>query len=99
MYISLGGIYLYEIFVIIYFANEITLQSNRLSYCIYASNWPCMSTKFGKLVIIIGEKWKKPIELVVGKIFRMRINLITSVDSLSENLFYTISVDFFFLRY
>lgn len=81
MYISLGGIYMYEIFVIIYLANEITLQSDRLSYCIYESNWPCMSTKFRKLVIIIGEKWKKPIIVVVGKIFRMRIHLITSVNN------------------
>ncbi|XP_037034427.1 odorant receptor 94a-like [Bradysia coprophila] len=64
MYLSLGGIYTLDIFVLIYFANEISLKSDRLSGCIYESNWTCMPLMFRKFIVIIGEKWKKPKQLV-----------------------------------
>lgn len=79
MYCSLGGIYIFEIFILVYFSNEIVLESDRLTHSIYGSNWTCMSLKWRKLMVIIVEKWKKPKQLVVGKIFAMRIQLLTSV--------------------
>lgn len=60
MYVALGGIYIYEIFVLIYYANEIALASDQLLSHIYESNWTCMSMKYRKIMIIIVEKWKKP---------------------------------------
>lgn len=79
MYFALGGIYTFEIFVIIYFANEVSLKCDQLNYCIFESNWTDMSLKWKKLMINFCEKCKKPKEFVVGKIFTMRMDLLTSV--------------------
>jgi len=80
MYVFLGGTYIFEIFVLIYYGNEIALASDQLSFRVYESNWMCMPIKCRKLMIIIMEQWRKPQELIVGKIFPMRIKLLTSVN-------------------
>lgn len=80
MYLSLGGVYSFEIFVLVYFANEISLESNRLSGCIYESNWTSMLPTYQKLIVIVGEKWRNTKQLVVGKMFPMRITILKSVN-------------------
>lgn len=79
MYVALAGIYIYEIFLLIYYANETALSSDQLSYQLYESNWTGMPIEYQKIMIVLFEKWKKPTELVVGKVFPMRINILTSV--------------------
>lgn len=79
MYLVLAGVFIFEIYAVIFYADEIAITSNRLSYCIYDSNWTCMSIECQKLIIIISEKWKKPQELIVGKVFAMRMSILTSV--------------------
>lgn len=91
MYISLAGIYLVEIFVIIYFANEISLKCDQLNYRLFESNWTYMSIKWQKVMIIFCEKWKNPKEFIVGKIFTMRIDLLTSV--VINWTFYLLQID------
>lgn len=81
MYVGLGGMYVYEIIVLIYYANEIALASDKLSFHLYGSNWICMSIEYQKMMIIVAEQWRKPLQLVVGKVFPMRINILTSVHN------------------
>lgn len=79
MNFSVAGIYLFEILIVIHFADEISFRCDQLNYRLFESNWTCMSIKWQKLMINACEKWKNPKQFVVGKVFTMRINLLTSV--------------------
>ncbi len=69
----------FEIFFIMYLANEITIESGRLSYCLFESNWIDQSESTKKIVIIFCELIKKPQQLVVF-IYPMNLEKFTSVS-------------------
>lgn len=56
----------FEIFLVMYFGNEIKLSSHRLSYSLFESNWIEESKSLKKSKIILIELLKQPQELVIS---------------------------------
>lgn len=79
MYISLMGIYVYEIFLLMYYGNEVTLASEDLFTGVYKSNWMDSSVRYRKTAITFMERLKKPQEMRIGKVFPMNLKMLTSV--------------------
>lgn len=69
---------IFEIFVGMYFANEITFESNQLSYCLFESNWMEQSQPVRKCVVFACEVLKKPQELLI-LIYPMNLGAFTTV--------------------
>ncbi len=69
----------FEIFIIMYLANEITEESDRLSYCLFESNWIDQPEYTKKCVIIMCEMIRSPQQLVVF-IYPMNLETFTSVS-------------------
>lgn len=79
MYVSLMGIYNYEISLLMYYGNEITLASEQLMGSVYHSNWMDLSIKYRKIALIFMERLKRPQEMLIGKLFPLNIKSLTSV--------------------
>lgn len=79
MYFSLTGIYSFEIFLLMYYGNEVTLASEDLFTGVYKSNWMDSSLRFRKTAITFRERLKKPQEMKIGKVFPMNLKMLTSV--------------------
>ncbi len=79
IYIILAMYAFFEIFLLMYLANEITLESDRLSYCLFESNWIDQPEHTRKCVIIMCEMVKSPQKLVVF-IYPMNLDKFTSVS-------------------
>ncbi|XP_037040974.1 odorant receptor 30a-like [Bradysia coprophila] len=56
---------IFDIFLVMYLANDITVTSDRLSYCLFESNWIEQTQSCKKHVLIMGEVLKQPQQLVV----------------------------------
>ena len=69
----------FDIFVILFLANEITLESDRLSYCLFESNWFQQSEATKKCVIIMCEMIKQPQQLTIF-LYPMNLETFTSVS-------------------
>lgn len=70
--------------MVMYFANEIKLESNRLSYCLFESNW-IDELKLGGFITIVSEVLKQPHELIICKIYPMDLEAFTAVSLKTEN--------------
>ncbi len=79
MYVSLMGIYNYEISLLMFYGNEVTLASEELLGSVYHSNWPDLSIKYRKLLLIFMERLKRPQEMLIGKMFPLNLKSLTSV--------------------
>ncbi|XP_037028720.1 odorant receptor 94a-like [Bradysia coprophila] len=55
----------FDIFMVMYLANDITVSSDRLSYCLFESNWIEQTESCKKYVLIMAEMLKKPQQLVI----------------------------------
>lgn len=73
------GIYNYEIALLMYYGNEITLASEQLMGSVYQSNWMDLSIKYRKLALIFMERLKKPQEMLIGKLFPLNLKSLSSV--------------------
>lgn len=69
-----------DIFLVMYLANEIRLTSDRLSYCVFESNWIEQPQSKRKLVILLSEFLKKPQEMVIFKLYTMNLETFTMVS-------------------
>ncbi|XP_037040972.1 putative odorant receptor 71a [Bradysia coprophila] len=56
---------IFDIFLVMYLANGITVASDRLSYCLFESNWIEQTQSCKKYVLIMGEVLKQPQQLVI----------------------------------
>lgn len=56
---------IFDIFLVMYLANEITVASDRISYCLFESNWVDQSELCKRIVLVLGEILKQPQHLVV----------------------------------
>ncbi|XP_037033998.1 odorant receptor 94a-like [Bradysia coprophila] len=65
MYASMLLYGIFDIFLVTYLANEITVASNRLSYCLFESNWVERAESGKKYFLIMGEVLKQPQQLVI----------------------------------
>ncbi len=62
-----------------YLANKITAESDRLSYCLFQSNWMDQSKSTKKCVIIFGEMIRRRQQLVIF-MYPMNLDKFTSVS-------------------
>lgn len=65
-----------------YFGNEITLNSSKLSYCLYESNWTDRSEFYKKIMVTYMEILQQPETLIIGKLFPLSLNIFMSVSIL-----------------
>ncbi|XP_037050264.1 odorant receptor 22a-like [Bradysia coprophila] len=56
---------IFDILFVMYLANDITLASDRLSYCLFESNWTEQTESCKKYVLIMGEVLKQPQRLMI----------------------------------
>lgn len=79
MYVSLMGIYNYEISLLMFYGNEVTLASEELIRCVYNSNWMDLSIRYRRIALIFMERLKKPQEMLIGKVFPLNLKSLSSV--------------------
>lgn len=70
----------FDIFMVMYFGNEIKIASDQLSHCLFESDWPQQSTAVKKCVLFIGEILKQPHQLVI-LIYPMDLKTLTMVSN------------------
>lgn len=78
-YVSLMGIYTYEIFMLMYFGNEVLLSSEKLLTSVYESNWMDLSMRYRKMALTLMERLKREEEMTIAKIFPLNLKMMTSV--------------------
>lgn len=71
---------IFEIFLIMNFGNEIKLASDRLSYCLFESDWINRPQTTKKIVLIFGEFLKQPHQLTVLKLYPLNLETFTRVS-------------------
>lgn len=69
----------FDIFCVMYLGNEITLASDRLSYCLFESNWIEQTESSKKYFIILCEVLKQPQHMVI-LIYPLNLQTFTSVS-------------------
>jgi hypothetical protein len=70
----------FDIFMIMYFGNEIKISSDRLPYCLFQSDWYDQTESSKRSIIIFAELVKHPKELVIGKLYRLTLEAFTKVE-------------------
>lgn len=70
---------LFDIFMVMYFGNEIKVATNCLSNCFFESNWMEQSAMYKRCVVIVMEVLKQPQELVIRKIYPLDLRTFSSV--------------------
>ncbi|XP_037039733.1 odorant receptor 94b-like isoform X2 [Bradysia coprophila] len=75
------------ILITTYLGNEITLTSNRLSYCVFESDWydQPQSTKF--IITILGEFLQQPQVMVVAKLYTLTLETFTRILNFAYSTF------------
>nr|QGW45402.1 odorant receptor 29 [Bradysia odoriphaga] len=76
----------FEIFLLMYFANEITLNSNQMSYCLFESKWIEQSESTKKCVIIFGEIIRIP-QVMTVYIYPMNLEKFMSIANCAYSMF------------
>lgn len=66
--------------MLMYMGNEIKLSSDRLSYCLFESNWIDESQSYKKYVLILAEVVKQPHELIIGKLYPLNLKTFTKAS-------------------
>lgn len=79
IYLAVLSLHIFEIFMVMYFGNEIKSSSNQLSYYLFESNWINQSTSCKVCVIIFGGLLKRPHQMVVGKVYPLTLETFTKV--------------------
>lgn len=74
---------IFDVFMITYFGNELKLLSGQLLYCLFQSSW--YEYQFcSKSILILGERFKQPVELVILKVYPLTLELFTRVCMKAE---------------
>lgn len=71
----------FDIFMLMYFGNEIKLESDRFSYCLFESSWIDQPKVIKDNMIILTEILKQPQQLIICKLYPMNLGTFTSVSS------------------
>lgn len=69
----------FDILMVMYFGNEITLSSDRISYCLFESDWVDQLQSTKKYIIIFGEFMQKPHKLVMIKLYSLTLEIFMRV--------------------
>nr|QGW45409.1 odorant receptor 36 [Bradysia odoriphaga] len=76
-----------DLFMITYFGNEIMLSSDRLSYCLFESDWYNQPQATKKNIIIFGEYLKQPQVFVIGKLYPLTLETFTKILNSAYSMF------------
>lgn len=79
-YITLLVYFIFDMFMTMYFGNEIKLSSNRLSYCLFECNWIDQSHSCKKCFIILTEFIRRPHEMIIGGLYPLNLQTYTRVS-------------------
>ncbi|KAJ6636498.1 Odorant receptor Or2 [Pseudolycoriella hygida] len=77
----------FDVFSVMYFANEIKLKSEELFYNLYQSSWIEQTLKCKKILIIFGERLKQPHVLVVLKMYPLTLETFNKILNSAYNMF------------
>ncbi|KAG4068226.1 hypothetical protein HA402_011949, partial [Bradysia odoriphaga] len=67
----------FDIYMVAYFGNEIKLESSKLSYSLFGSNWCDQSHTSKKCICILMEVLKRPEQLTIG-IYLLDLEIFTN---------------------
>jgi len=70
-----------------YFGNDINISSDRLSYCLFESNWIDQPQATKENIMVFGELLNQPQELVIGKIYPLTLRTFRRVSLIIKNIF------------
>lgn len=81
-------VFLFQIFLMCMFGQELMSEFDRLSFQLYSSNWPAIiaATKRNepkschKMLIIFMESLKEDKQIMIGKVFALNLKTFTSVS-------------------
>ncbi|XP_037041485.1 odorant receptor 23a-like [Bradysia coprophila] len=76
-----------EIFMITFFGNEIQVSSDRLSYCLFESNFVDQTDSVKKLIVIFGEYLKQPHQLTIGNLYPLTLDTFTRIIKGAYSMF------------
>lgn len=76
---------IFDIFMIMFYGNEIMVASDRLSYYLYESNWIDRSQSIKKNVLMFGELLMQPHMLVVMNTFPLTLKTFMKVENMVYN--------------
>ncbi|XP_037039734.1 odorant receptor 94b-like [Bradysia coprophila] len=77
---------IFDIFLVMYLANDITVSSDRLSYCLFESNWIEQTESCKKYVLIMAEMLKQPQQLVI-LIYPMNLETFVKIANGAYSMF------------
>ncbi|XP_037040042.1 odorant receptor 94b-like [Bradysia coprophila] len=75
------------IFITTNFGNEIMLHSNRLSYCLFKSDWFDQPQSTKMMIIILGECLKHPQTIVIAKLYPLTLETFVRILNFSYSTF------------
>nr|QGW45425.1 odorant receptor 52 [Bradysia odoriphaga] len=78
---------IFDIFMIMFFANEITLASDRLSYRLYESCWIDRRQSIKRNVLLFGEFLVKPHQLIVLQLYPLTLDTFTRILNSAYSMF------------
>lgn len=77
---------IFDIFMVMYCGNEITLASDRLSYALFESDWVDQPQSTKKNIIIFGELPMQPCELIILELYPLTLETFTRVRLIDSQL-------------
>ena len=72
----------FSIYGIMFFGNEVLLESGKLSYCIYQSNWISRAQSIKKFIMAFTELVRNPIKVSVLKLYPLTLVTFGQVSKL-----------------
>lgn len=70
----------FDIFTLTYLGNELIVSSDRLSYCLFESNWMENVRLDKRSIFILGESLKQSREMIIGRIYPLNLKTFTKVN-------------------
>lgn len=89
IYVAVLLFNVFDIFMIMYFGNEIKLASDRLSYCLFECDWIEQSQSNKRSIILFGELLYQPHQMVILTLYPLTLETFTRVslhDKIKNNL-------------
>lgn len=80
IYVTVATHSFFDLFMVMYLGNEIKLSSDRLSYCLYESQWMEQSKFCRKCLINFSEILQKPQKLVIEGLYSLNLETFTSAS-------------------
>lgn len=78
---------IFDIFMMMYFGNEIKLSSEQHGYCLFESDWVTQPQASKKCIILFGELVRQPHEFFILKLYPLDLTTFTEVSSSTSILY------------